>query len=507
MLSESIPRTWKAALAFGLALGCAYPALGQVPSSTGGNIPMGTGSGSGTSTGSITGTGGVSSTGTGGASTITGGPAGMRGTRGFEYPVNPTVGVGRSPNFGPGGGSHFPDDPSLVPLEVFRDAGTGGEGKEAAAPVVTPDLLEVARSIDEPSERSLALQNLGEAAIFTNQLDVAHVTLREAATTALALPDSLIRDQRLIAIITALINLAEADVREGKLDLSVIEPDEDTKALPQNDRDKVVRRAKLEWQRAAYLAGRIGNVTYRSEMLYRVVESASYGSEAIVNEYSPTGEEEADTTAKSPTPAAGDKGTAKGMKRFLKLADDILVQSTQDALFIERPVWRDRALVTISTNAAGSQQFSRALEIARLIPQPEVRTDALVKIAEIQARGDRQKEATATYQEAAQAVASIPLDDPRAVLTGVLIDNLITVGRFEDARRCASLYPDDARRYIALGAIAESQGRRGHSKTAMEWIQKDVPQQHRAQLFRRVKAGYIEAIEQNRARALSAQGR
>ncbi|MDR3636113.1 MAG: hypothetical protein P4L84_20090 [Isosphaeraceae bacterium] len=505
MLDRYFPRTTATALALGLALVCNLPAVAQVPSSTGAGLPMSSGSGNSSETGSITGTGGNSDTGYG--TTITGGPAGMRGARGFEYPVNPTVGAGWSPNFGPGGGSHFPDDPSLIPLDAFRDAGSGGAGKGAEGQVVTPDLLQVARTIDEPSERALALQNLAEAAIFTNQLDVAHVALKEAATTALGMPDSLVRDQRLIAVVTALINLAEADVREGKLDLSAIEADDNAKPLPQTDRHKLVRRAKLAWQRGAYVAGRIGNVTYRSEMLYRVVESASFGSEAIVNEYTPSPDEPHSPGEKTKAPAARDKDQSDGMKRFYKLADEILVQSTQDALFIQRPVWRDRALVTISTNAAGSQQFARALEIARLIPQPEVRTDALVKIAELEARGNRPKEATATYEEAARAVASIPLDDPRAVLTGVLIDNMITVGRFEDARKCTILYPDDARRYIALAAIAESQGRRGQSQAAMAWIEREVPQQHRSQLYRRVKEGFIEAIEQNRARALSNQGR
>ena len=57
------------------------------------------------------------------------------------------------------------------------------------------------------------------------------------------------------------------------------------------------------------------------------------------------------------------------------------------------------------------------------------------------------------------------------------------------------------------GAIAESQGRRGQSQPAMDWITREIPEDHRAGLYRRVKEGYIEAIEQNRARALSNQGR
>jgi hypothetical protein len=143
-----------------------------------------------------------------------------------------------------------------------------------------------------------------------------------------------------------------------------------------------------------------------------------------------------------------------------------------------------------------------------MIPQPEVRTDALVRIAEAQARpgGNDPDGATATYQEAARAVASIPLDDPRAVLAGVLIDNLISVGRFEDARRLVILYPDNDRRMLALGAIAESQGFRGASDTAIAWITREIPPEHRPFLYRRLRFGILAAIEQNRSRSLEPGG-
>jgi hypothetical protein len=111
--------------------------------------------------------------------------------------------------------------------------------------------------------------------------------------------------------------------------------------------------------------------------------------------------------------------------------------------------------------------------------------------------------ATSTYRDAAVAVASIPLDDPRAILAGVLIDNLISVGRFEDARSTIVLYPDTVRRMIALGAIAESQGRRGAAESARYWIYRDIPPEHRAELLRRVNNGILSAIEQNRSRDLN----
>src|SRR5439155_20320926 len=111
----------------------------------------------------------------------------------------------------------------------------------------------------------------------------------------------------------------------------------------------------------------------------------------------------------------------------------------------------------------------RARAIARQIPLPEVRLNALLKIAQTQAlRGDPDG-ATTTYHEAAVTVATIRETDIRSVLAGVLVDSLISVGRFEDARRSIALYPDEPSRVVALGAIAESQGERGAGRSALEW--------------------------------------
>jgi hypothetical protein len=262
--------------------------------------------------------------------------------------------------------------------------------------------------------------------------------------------------------------------------------------------------------------------------------------------------------------------TAGGEETFAGPADQILRDAAAVVPWVERPVWRDRSLVAIASAASSSRQFARGIEVARMIPQPEVRTDALVRLAEGQARfADREariaeedereaasaderarkltedaerelrteakkealaerdrwlaerdrrradrparlenaraisKSATGTFHEAAVAVASIPLADPRAVLAGVLIDNLISVGRFDDARATVVLYPDTARRIIALGAVAESQGKRGAAESAREWINRDVPAEYRAELLRRVNNGILSAIEQNRSRDLN----
>ncbi|MHC5538981.1 hypothetical protein ACYOEI_12240, partial [Singulisphaera rosea] len=148
-----------------------------------------------------------------------------------------------------------------------------------------------------------------------------------------------------------------------------------------------------------------------------------------------------------------------------------------------------------------------AIQIARLIPQPEVRTDGMIRIAELQARANQNAGATSTYHEAAQAVAAIPLPSPKMVLTGVLIDSLIATGRFEDARACVRLYTEKSRQTVALSAIAESQGFRGASESAMAWIAREIPAQDQPALYRRVRYGVLMAIEQNRSRDLSNQNR
>ncbi|WP_406693451.1 hypothetical protein V5E97_20710 [Singulisphaera sp. Ch08] len=337
-------------------------------------------------------------------------------------------------------------------------------------------------------------------AIFGDQLHLAHRALGEAAAAALAVTDPTVHDLRLIAIINGLNNLSEALLRDGKADLSIPDYNEPLSALPKSpevDRETLISRAELEWSRAAFLASRINNPTYHTEMLYRVVESQSFGSQTIVNEF-PHLESKDDKTAPS-NPSQIHPLDAR--------ADKLLLKSSETAKLINRPVWRDRALVAAATAAAHSKQYARGLQIAQMIPQPEVRSDALVKIAEAQARGDDPDGATATYHEAAVAVASIPLDDPRAILAGVLIDNLISVGRFEDARRLIVLYPDESRRLTALGAIAESQGFRGASESAIEWITKEIPKEHQPVLYRKLRFGMLAAIEQNRSRDMSSRDR
>jgi hypothetical protein len=110
---------------------------------------------------------------------------------------------------------------------------------------------------------------------------------------------------------------------------------------------------------------------------------------------------------------------------------------------------------------------------------------------------------TATYQAAAEAVASIPQLGLRAVMTGFLIDSLIATGRFEDARACIVIYPEESERFVALGAIAEAQGKRGAADSARQWIATEAPEQYRPALYRRVTSGVLYALEQERSQERS----
>lgn len=485
-----------AAVTLGLALSLPFSASAQAPSGPGLSSGSGEGTGTGTSsaiqrnqTGSVSGVGPNLPVG------VEGG--GIVPSTGY-VPLQPP---GYSVPLGPGANTTFPDDTTLFPFSSFSEE--AGRTAPSDLDRVQPRELVFARSIADPADRSLTLHKVALVAIFgnNNQLHLAHRALGEAAAAALQITDPIIHDLRLVAIINAMNSLSEAVLRDGKMDLSLPEFDLEDEApiskTPEVNREILIRQAELQWSRGAHLANRIGNPTYRSEMLYRVVDSQAFGSQTIVNEFphdEPEGKDKPVVERQGPHPLDVQ-------------ADNILVKASEYARQITRPVWRDRALVVVATAAAQSKQYARGLEVARMIPQPEVRTDALIKIAESQARRSDPDGATSTYHEAAEAVAAIPLQDPRAILAGVLVDNLISVGRFEDARRAVTLYPDWDRKLEALGAIAESQGFRGASESAVEWITKEIPTEHRPFLYRRLRFGTLAAIEQNRSREMPGRDR
>ena len=65
----------------------------------------------------------------------------------------------------------------------------------------------------------------------------------------------------------------------------------------------------------------------------------------------------------------------------------------------------------------------------------------------------------------------------------------------------------ESNRLNALGAVAESQSRRGLVDAARSWIDRDVSPEDRAVLHRRVDEGLLTVIQLNRSRALSNQDR
>lgn len=509
-------RRLQAVRAFGLGLSIvsAWPAapsaLAQVPNQ--GLLPN-SGSGSGTGTGMSSGFPG--STGTGRESSSGLGTTGTEGMR-----TSPLPGA-------------FPDPNLTRPIDR-RGAGPRIISGAGGMSTVSPDLFLDARSVRDPGERALALVRIAQTAVFSRQLEEAHIALFEAGPAALAERNRLIREQRITAIVTALLELAS--VRMGEpIDLDLAVPLEDptapkpqpapkpanappagaapaaaptptpspadqpkppeTPAIPPVPRITRLRAALPEWAKAVELARQIDRVTARTETLYQIVESEAFNSQRLVTDRIRMG----GGTGGRPDPTTLDP-------EVRVFADDLLASADRHARMIERPIWRDYASYIIVLNAATSSQFTRGFQIARGIEQPEARTDSLIRLAEGQAYNARPNEATAAYEEAARSVTLIPQEDPRETLVGVLIDSLISFGRFDDARACVPLYSFPSRQLTALEAVAESQGRRNLAESARQWIAKENPA-FQPLLYRKVNDGILAAIEQNRSKTLSETGR
>jgi hypothetical protein len=466
-------------------------------------LPPSSGSGSGTGTGLSSGFPG--STGTGRES---GSGLGTTGTGAEGLRSSPLPGALPSP-------------------DLTRPIDRRGLGQRSAAgaggmSTVTPDLFLDARSVQDPGERALALVRIAQTAVFSRQLDEAHIALFEAGPAALAEPNILIREQRLSAIVLALLDLAEVRMSDTS-DVDLSPPPEplavpkppapptpspspsnptpspgdasvppQTPALPAVPRITKLRVALPEWAKAVELATKIDKITPRTESLFRIVESEAYNSQRLVTERL--------------RDSGGRPDPSKLEPEIRAFSDGLLASAASHAAMIERPIWRDYAAYSIISNAATSSQFTRGFQIARAIRQPEARTNALIRLAEGQALNARPAEATAAYEEAARAVALIPQTDPRETLIGVLIDSLISFGRFDDARACVPLYSWQSRQLTALEAVAESQGRRNLAESARQWIAQENPA-FQPLLYRRVNDGILAAIEQNRSKDLSERGR
>jgi hypothetical protein len=450
-----------------------------------------------------------------------------------------STGTGRESSSGLGTTGTGRQTPGYTPLPPAMPGGNltrpidrrPGGGRDVPPPTgmstVSPDLFLDARSVADPGERALALVRIAQTAVFSRQLDEAHTALFEAGPAALAERNRLIREQRLTAIVDVLLSLAEERMGEPSepeaspttdtpstspaapmpitpgtpptatspspsQETAPIPPPIQAAPLPTPDRMTRLRAALPEWAQAADLARRIDGVTARTETLFRIVESEAFSSQRLITD---------------PLRIVGARPDPSRLDPNLRaFTDHLLASAAAHASMIERPIWRDFAAFTIISNAAASSQFTRGFQIARAIVQPEARTDALIRLAEGQALNNRPSEATAAYEEAARSVALIPQEDPRETLVGVLIDSLISFGRFDDARACVPIYSFPSRQLVALSAVAESQGRRGLAESARQWIANENPA-FKPLLYRKVNDGILASIERDRSKELSNQGR
>ena len=98
------------------------------------------------------------------------------------------------------------------------------------------------------------------------------------------------------------------------------------------------------------------------------------------------------------------------------------------------------------------------------IENAEARAQAYLLVAESQSRQNQDEQATQTYSEVASAVARVQQNGLRGVLTGYLVDSLISTGRFEDARASLVLYPTESRAVRGPRGDRRAQGRRGRPR-------------------------------------------
>ena len=187
--------------------------------------------------------------------------------------------------------------------------------------------------------------------------------------------------------------------------------------------------ARLEWQRAVYLALAIGNPTYRNEMLFRVAESEASGSATVANE-----SVKALADSERAEPVAGDQPTrAKtARRRPIRPATHAPVKGGKwqaTGRFDSRERLRRRqenrsAHLEISRDGPDRpwppptrKQYSRGMQLAQGIENGESRAEAMLLLAEAQCRAPHvdNSGATASYQAAAEAIATVQQDGLRGV--------------------------------------------------------------------------------------------
>ncbi len=352
-------------------------------------------------------------------------------------------------------------------------------------------ILGAVRQIAKSVDRAMAMERVARAKLYAHQpgdtrLDDALAAIDEGGRAALLVDDLVRRDILLTNLVRVGLSVADELTREGMTNTSDVTGGDMRGTWPARRRFDWIARGENVRRSLGELARRITNSTLRSEMVFRVVEGTSQASQTL-------GQASLQVNSSRPD--------LKGLTPMLnRMADRSLVFASNEARTIDKPTWRDHAMVSIAIAASASEQFARGIEISKTIPQPAYRSDALIRLAESQARHNL-RDATDTYAAAALAVASIPKEDPRATIASVLIDSLISTGRFDDARACVPLYPDRVRQADALGAIAENQGERRLTNSALAWIERDAPPELKDQLRLRVTNGVLKAFEKGKNNA------
>lgn len=401
-----------------------------------------------------------------------------------------------APGPGPGGRSSAPGSGDLAVVLTQQDIGQPPSGVTEpgfdSQPLIPgtsltredveridQELLENILRIEDPAERSLALVDAARYKILARDLDVARRALDSAAESTTQIVDQKRRDLRLISTSRAYVSLAQEDINSaisGAAGILSLEPE-----LTVQERVDLLDRALEAFDKAAELAFRIEHVGYGPQTQYVVAEQQAQGGQAI------------GVIAFRDPGALNDQQQL--VPRLQELAGRYIERAAEHARAIRVPVWRDVALAAVTGSAATSNQFELGRRISRTVPGLELRFDAILTIAEAEARRGDPDLATGDYTEAARTLASIPIADLRGTLNDVLVESLIASGRFADARRCVILYPDDVDRLEALGAVAESMGSRGLSDEAREWIRQEVAAENRASLYRRVNDGVLSTLE------------
>jgi len=310
--------------------------------------------------------------------------------------------------------------------------------------------------------------------IFGGRLDQSIKAINSAVETVNMLPDGTVKNIRLVSLSTTATNLTDGLIREA------LEPN------TANRREWIDKAIKV-WRQAADVSGTITNSDLKSEMMSRVAFDISEDAQLIaakISEY----EQNNDVTIEQKA-------------EYEKTLDELFDLAIEINQQVPMNVWRNEVAQKIAIKGALAYRFERALKAARTIKQNAPRALALARVAEALARFNKTDEATQIFIETGETASMVSEVSVRNVVAGDLVDRLIALGRFRDARMAVYLYEDDDLRLRALGAVAENQARRGLAHHAVDWINSEILPEHRAGLIKRVQDGTLQSIQATSANA------